>query len=233
MVKITYTSEYARLNPLYTFFDNENTAILLEWKSQALLFDSDGGEYVAFLGDDIEYDAGAMTSGTIHEIIFKNPDGENEARITGLDADAAELSNVWSGGGGMHAVVETVFAGNDRIKGANQGEWIEGYGGKDRIDGRGGDDWILGDEGRDRLTGGKGADYFIFYPGAGNDTIVDFDADGGEGRQDFINVATVLDFDIVRDGKDTLLIYGDGDVIRLLDVRRSHVTFEGDFVTIN
>lgn len=231
MVKLTYTSEYARLSPLYTFF-SEDTAILIEWKSQALLFDSAGGEYVALVGEDIAYAAGAMSGGTIHQVVFKSPDGENEARITGLDADAAELSTVWSGGG-IRAVVETLMAGKDTIKGANRGEWIDGYDGNDHIDGRGGNDWIMGGEGRDRLTGGKGSDYFIFYPGDGKDTIVDFDPDGGEGRQDFIDVATVPDFDIVRDGKDTLVIYGEGDVIRLLDVRKSHVTFDGDFIAIN
>ncbi|UVC10288.1 hypothetical protein IHQ71_06700 [Rhizobium sp. TH2] len=231
MVKLTYTSEYARLNPLYTFFSGD-TAIVVEWKSQALLFDSTGGEYLAFLGEGIEYDAGAMTGGTIHELVFRNPDGEKEARITGLDADAAALSTAWNDGG-IRAVVETLLAGKDTIKGANQGEWIDGYDGNDRIDGRGGHDWILGSEGRDRLTGGKGSDYFIFFPGDGKDTIVDFDADGGEGHQDFINVATVPEVDIVKDGRDTLVIYGEGDIIRLLDVRKSHVTFDDDFIAIN
>jgi Ca2+-binding RTX toxin-like protein len=231
MVKLTYTSEYARLNPLYTFF-SDDTAILVEWKSQALLFDSTGGEYLAFLGEDIEYGAGAMTGGTIHEVVFRNPDGGKEARITGLDADAGELSTIWNDGG-IRAVVETLLAGKDTIKGANQGEWIDGYDGNDHIDGRGGDDWILGSEGRDRLTGGKGSDYFIFFPGDGKDTIVDFDADGGEGHQDFINVSGVLDPEIVKDGKDTLVIYGEDDVIRLLGVAKSHVTSDGDFIAIN
>lgn len=233
MVKLTYTADYARLNPLYTFYSSEDTSILLEWKNEALLFDSDGGEYVAFFGEEIEYDSGAMVGGTIHSIVFKSADGEDEARITGLNADAAELSTVWSGGGGMLAVVETVLSGNDRMTGANEGEWIDGYGGNDRIDGRGGHDWIFGNEGRDRLTGGKGPDYFIFEIGDGRDTITDFDADGGEGRQDFINITGVADPEIVKDGKDTLIFYGDGDVIRLLGVAKSHVAFEGDFVILN
>ena len=68
---------------------------------------------------------------------------------------AAEQRNVYANGG----------AGNDRVFGGA---------GDDFLVGGIGDDILVGAGGTDTLLGGAGADQFIFRPGAGSDTIVDF-----------------------------------------------------------
>ena len=49
-------------------------------------------------------------------------------------------------------------------------------GGQDELSGGPGDDWLDGGFGNDRLSGGPDADIFVFTPGNGHDTILDFDA---------------------------------------------------------
>lgn len=62
----------------------------------------------------------------------------------------------------------------DRSSIAIPSDSIDGAAGNDTIRGSAGDDWIKGGWGNDVLTGNVGADSFMFWPGAGNDTITDF-----------------------------------------------------------
>ena len=55
-----------------------------------------------------------------------------------------------------------------------------GMAGNDTLTGGLGGDTLDGGLGNDRLIGGDGADHFVFRPGHGRDTVVDFDAAGGD-----------------------------------------------------
>ena len=77
-------------------------------------------------------------------------------------------------------------SGNDNIFGAETGDLstddtIYGHEGNDYLDGLDGNDTLYGGAGADTLAGGSGVDIFA-YEAAGDagDTIVDFDAAGGE-----------------------------------------------------
>ncbi len=68
---------------------------------------------------------------------------------------------------------------DDRLRGNNAGDTIEGFEGNDWIKGRGGDDRLLGGDGNDLIEGGWGDD--TLYDGAGSDEL-----DGGWGDDVFV-----------------------------------------------
>ena len=72
---------------------------------------------------------------------------------------------------------------------------------------------------------------FFFKRGYSNDVITDFDAKGGEGNQDFIEIMAGTKFDIEKDGRNTVVDFGKGSTITLLDVRASQVT-DADFMIL-
>ena len=69
---------------------------------------------------------------------------------------------------------------------------------------------------------------FVFKAGDGHDVVRDFDASGGGNNQDYIGVESLNDFDIVKDGNNTVIEFESGDTLTLLDVRKSQVT-DADF----
>ena len=82
-------------------------------------------------------------------------------------------------------------AGADTIQGGEGNDTIHGGAGDDAVFGGTGNDLIEGGAGDDVLMGGAGADTFMFGAdafGLGVDTILDFDADGG----DALNISEVL-----------------------------------------
>jgi Ca2+-binding RTX toxin-like protein len=80
------------------------------------------------------------------------------------------------------------IAGVENLIGGTGGDSLTGDGGVNKINGNNGDDVITGGGGNDNLTGGVGNDTFVYAAGAGNDTIIDFDA-WDVGGQDFLDVA--------------------------------------------
>ncbi|MEM7722357.1 MAG: glycosyl hydrolase family 28-related protein [Pseudomonadota bacterium] len=76
-----------------------------------------------------------------------------------------------------------MFAGNDRLRGDNGDNLLQGFGGNDSLVGRDGADTLEGGDGNDRLTGNAGAD--ILRGGVGDDTLIvdadDAEIDGGAG----------------------------------------------------
>jgi Ca2+-binding RTX toxin-like protein len=124
--------------------------------------------------------------------------------------------------------------GNDRLNGGSGFDYVMGEGGNDRLFGGPGDDHIAGDVGRDIMTGGSGLDNFLYtangfflFGGHGFDTITDFDP---RGRDDdlvtlMINAQFgVFNFQQLRAGMqqirgDTVMDFGNGDVLVLQDVR--------------
>jgi Ca2+-binding RTX toxin-like protein len=80
------------------------------------------------------------------------------------------------------------ITGVENLIGGTGGDSLTGNGGINKINGNNGDDVITGAGGNDNLTGGAGSDTFVYAAGAGNDTIVDFDA-WVVGGQDFLDVS--------------------------------------------
>ncbi|MHA6346682.1 Ig-like domain-containing protein [Roseivivax sp. CAU 1761] len=65
--------------------------------------------------------------------------------------------------------------GDDTITGGDGDDTLNGNNGADMLDGGSGADRLAGGFGDDTLTGGSGADIFVFNPGQGAVTILDFE----------------------------------------------------------
>ena len=65
--------------------------------------------------------------------------------------------------------------GNDKVRGDDTADYLDGGAGDDSIWGYEGDDTLVGGKGRDLLEGGDGADTFVYALGDGNDTITDYE----------------------------------------------------------
>jgi Ca2+-binding RTX toxin-like protein len=161
------------------------------------------------------------------EFIFRR-NGSNEDDIYVGNA----RNNTYNGRGGNDSLLGDW--GNDRLNGGNGFDYVMGQGGNDRLFGGPSDDTIAGDVGRDIMTGGKGLDNFLYtangiflFGGHGFDTITDFDPKGRDG--DLITMMInpnfgVGNFQQLRAGMqqvrgDTIMDFGNGDVLVLNDVR--------------
>lgn len=125
--------------------------------------------------------------------------------------------------------------GNDRLSGGGGFDYVMGQGGDDRLFGGPSDDTLSGDVGRDVLTGGSGLDNFLytangvhlFGGGHGIDIITDFQPRGRDG--DLITMLINYNFGIgsfrelragmQQDQGNTIMDFGNGDLLVLLDVR--------------
>jgi Ca2+-binding RTX toxin-like protein len=89
---------------------------------------------------------------------------------------------------------------------------------------------LEGGDGSDRMTGGRGSDTFVFGSNqSGRDVIIDFDAVGGVGRQDFLLISS--EYNLAKSGNNTIITYGDGDEILLLGVKPKQID-DSDFVIL-
>jgi Ca2+-binding RTX toxin-like protein len=100
-------------------------------------------------------------------------------------------------------------------KGADQ---IDGSPYNDTINGKAGNDTLAGGTGDDLLTGGKGSDLYIFHPGFGHDTIVDFNPT--QDRLEVLGFGT--DHGVAtQQGVNTMVTFQTGDSILLVGVKAS------------
>lgn len=98
--------------------------------------------------------------------------------------------------------------GDDQLTGTNAMDRIVAGDGADVLSGGLGDDQLDGGADRDRLIGGQGNDTYLFGPGAGQDTIVEF-----QGSLDAIRMAPGVapsDVVVTRNNDDLVLSLNDG-----------------------
>lgn len=161
------------------------------------------------------------------EFIFRK-NGSNEDDIYVGNTN----NNTYNGRGGNDSLLGDW--GNDTLDGGKGFDYVMGQGGNDRLKGGPGDDTIAGDIGRDIMTGGSGLDNFLYtangiylFGGHGYDTITDFDPRGRDG--DLITLLINANFGVstfqqLRAGMqqingNTIMNFGNGDVLELIDVR--------------
>lgn len=112
-------------------------------------------------------------------------------------------------------VAETVSAGagNDSVLGGGGADSLVGAAGNDTLSGEDGNDTVSGGAGANRLTGGAGTDRFVIGTDtvAASDTIVDFDAAGGE-IIDLTALGTGLTVSLVRGSSSTSFTVGNRTV---------------------
>jgi Ca2+-binding RTX toxin-like protein len=110
------------------------------------------------------------------------------------------------------------------LNGSSFDDVFYGDAGMNTLIGQAGNDTLEGRGGNDTLTGGSGDDTFVYSDGDGNDTITDFVAGAGmPDKIDLTGVASIFALSDVlalatQDGADTLIDFGGGNSIRLLNV---------------
>ncbi|CAN7294992.1 family 16 glycosylhydrolase [Phenylobacterium sp. LjRoot225] len=184
-------------------------------------------------GDTLNGDGGTdkLVGGTGNDVYLLgySPDTVVEAASQGLDTVKtgatyvlpANVENLtltdWGRAVGIGNALNNVIVGNG---GAN---YLDAGAGADTINGMAGADTIIGGVGADRLTGGGGGDTFVFRPGDGDDTIVDFAKSAGKlDLSDYLEDG--LKPKLVGSGANTYVQFSNGDSINLLGVTPSHLS---------
>ncbi|SER47434.1 Ca2+-binding protein, RTX toxin-related, partial [Pseudomonas cuatrocienegasensis] len=120
--------------------------------------------------------------------------------------------------------------GNDRFYGMGGNDILKGEAGNDYLEGGSGNDILNGGKGNDTLVGGADDDRYEFSTGDGHDMLIDIDGSGGLWIDDVhYTLAQRLAPDadswhsedgkikFLRSGSDMLVLYGQGDSIRILN----------------
>lgn len=244
----SYTNTELMLDGTPTYMGDLD--LISRTKSKVVFQDSDSGDTVIYKGQNLVVKNEIIVSGNLTGWNLGNSDQDVYTVISKfkIDLDTIHAKN-------STAFAEKVYAkmlsGNDTFTGSSAAEFLNGlngndtmngndgadviYGGNgnDTIDGGAGGDVIKGDKGNDTLTGGGGFDLFNFAKGDGQDTITDFNADNLDTvEHDFIG-AKFEDVTVSATGtggKDTLIDFGGGSTITLLDVLSTSID-AGDFFT--
>lgn len=230
MATVKYTTLYGDDFALGNLLSKGNV-LTTDAKSatEMVLRDLGTGNFIVIEGENLSYKKGALVGGTITNVDFTDADGKSFVSFTDTSYHTPEL------GAALRLTdLETfyfqLFNGKDDVYGTKVDDYLIGAAGNDILDGRGGEDWLWGRTGTDRETGGAGRDYFMFSKSSDLDIVTDFDADGSGELQDYI--ATNLDYvSIKQKGDDTVVDFGDGNRMKLLNVDASLVTVD-DFVPL-
>ncbi len=155
---------------------------------------------------------------------FENLTGSafNDA-LTGSDGANAVYgltgNDVLSGGGGNDILYGN--QGDDVLYGNQDQDTLYGGQGNDTLFGEQGDDFLVGGIGIDQLSGNLGNDRFVFAPGFGADTIIDFH--GTPGDFDVIQFQAGLftgyadvQAHMTQQGSDTLIALNGADSILVI-----------------
>jgi Ca2+-binding RTX toxin-like protein len=194
---------------------------------KAVFTDFTSGDKLIFEGKGLDYEKGIITEGMLQKLSVVGADGEMYFSLRGFKVDASFLTGT--------TVLEQVSAFTQnllqmdlRLICTNLADAVAAPNGDDLVFGRRGDDTLSGGLGRDEMIGGAGNDVFVFSEGFGRDRIRDFDAVGGDGMQDHIEATFEAVDSIHRSGRNTVIDFGDGDTLTLLNVRRAEID-PGDF----
>jgi Ca2+-binding RTX toxin-like protein len=179
---------------------------------------------ITFAGKGFVYDANSdFTEGTVTSVTLSA--GSNDYfRLSGLNLSATHAQDLVEDIPLLILLEE--MEGKDRVLGSSGADTLAGFFGNDFLFGKSGDDKLDGGLGRNVLTGGAGFDTFVCTATDG-DTITDFDARGGIGKQDFIYINGTV-FDVERAGRNTLVTVA-GDEILLIGIRPKDID-ASDFV---
>lgn len=195
---------------------------------KAVFTDFDSGDKIIIEGKGLKYDDGLLQDGTVSKISVVDANGEKYQIFEDFKFNVQLLSgdNLIDQ---LNDLSGSIVSGNIKVIGGNGADRLVSRMGNDIVFGRGGDDVLSGEGGRDILIGGSGNDEFVFDDNFGKDTIRDFDANGGDGFQDHIYAEFDAVEAITRFGRNTVIDFGDGDTLTLLNIRPSEID-QSDFI---
>ena len=196
-----------------------------------------------------------MNGGAGNDLIEGGKGNDSLLGLAGKDTiDGGAGADTIDGGGGVDSIIgaagnDSILggAGLDRISGGAGADTVDGGLGEDRIfgdaghdlitgglhadriDGGAGNDTITGGIGPDTLTGGSGADQFNFGPGDGTDRITDFEADLDT---IFIELQAGETFQLVQNGANASILYGDGGRIVLENTLTGEIVLNDNLLVV-
>lgn len=229
MVKATFTS-LLDFDTIDTYYNDDALTLKVEHGHKAVYVDTETHDRIVVEGKNFTYDGDLLVGGTIKDVTFEGSEGGVFATITHAHYDAQHFANVLMQTG-VRETVRSAFHGDDVLDGSGARDVLWGAAGDDILRGHRGGDTLEGGKGDDHLAGGAGSDVFIFDHGDGSDQINHFDADGGGKAQDYIGVHSMDDFSIHKSGDDTVVDFGNGDMITLVGVDRADVS-HADFMLL-
>jgi Ca2+-binding RTX toxin-like protein len=201
-------------------------------KSYVIVSYADNG-FVDFRGSGFKYNNdGVPISGSVNSYAV-TIDGARALTVAGFHVAATDFVKAATTFSlrDDQLLLGKIFAGNDKIDGADGNDILLGFSGKDRLFGRDGNDKLDGMTGNDTLTGGRGTDTFVFHTGSGKDTIAEFADD----KIDLSRLAAVHSFKdltshhLEQHGRNVWIDAGHGDVLIIKHVHAEDLD-KGDFL---
>lgn len=223
---------YTTLLPDDTLFTNEYSDVVAGSKLKKNgfeLHDPDGNflNFIEVHGTGLKYKHGYLVGGTITGVEFKDGNGNDYLTLDHAHVKVTQkldLSETFPGF--PYFMAE---AGNDMIVGSKEADVMFSEAGKDKLTGLNGDDTLVA-LGQATMTGNNGSDTFVFY-GLAKVLITDFDAVGGGQDQDYIYFSDQGDSKprIYEDHHNTVLDFGHGHTVTLLNVGRADFSLADDY----
>jgi len=199
-------------------------------KSVTLVYEALENRRIELTGKNLQYSDGDLIAGKVTGISYEDADGKPIIKISDVNINIKAFKALpedfaqW--------LYDKSTAGNDRIVGSSDSDMLYGGPGNDTlVGGNGWEDSLEGGAGNDLYIGGQGSDWFGAGRGQGRDTVRDFDANrelNDAKSQDYIAQYTD-DYVIRQRGKDTVIDWGEGDMLILLGVKRADID-ETDFL---
>jgi Ca2+-binding RTX toxin-like protein len=212
------------LDELYIHGFPSYTEILMIAGSEkkAVYIDASSFDRIIVEGKNLDYEFGRPVDGTLTKLTLADENGNPLQVVSGFKIDAGQVGGTELLDFVGHLAARVQVSGV-KVIGTGSDENITTFFGRDHLIGRGGEDTLNGGGGRDKLTGGTENDLFVFVAGHSKDTITDFDAIGGVGFQDLIGRAFADVDNITASGNNTVIDFGDGDVVTLLNVSSAQI----------
>jgi Ca2+-binding RTX toxin-like protein len=188
--------------------------------TKAVLTDDTYHGQIVMIGENLRAKAGALDSGSVHKVVFRDGDGNEVIVATGGKYKASALADAEEAQGAF-GIFNALFIRNDTLIGSSSDNTLMGMRGDDEIFGGKGMDTLVGGLGDDELTGGRGVDMFYFEnTSVQHDIIHDLDVLGEETEQLGID-AEVTRIRGIHNGNDTMLTLDNGSTILLKGVERA------------
>jgi len=238
MAKVKYGEALGDFQVIPMFFNMDTLDLGRHTRRLAIFTDTENGYSVEFHGTKLQTKHGFLSGGTVGHIEFLDPQGNSMLDIDGRFsvkslAKAADKD-------GFSGLLAKALGDDDKLLGSTHSDYMIAGAGNDNLQGGAGDDWLIGEHGNDRLNGGLGNDQFFCGSGSDKDVIVDFDPSTwnpddpehsedlhGQGHQDLIRASGT--YTLVQSGADTIVNFGDGDSVRLLNVDKALID-DSDFL---
>lgn len=229
MAKATFFDKIADdsgFRSLSAFFDTLEPFEFEVTAPNEVVFTASNDLTMVLTGTGFAADDEGLSAGKIKSVNFFNAEGDKLATVTDISISAAAFSDRLNETDTTNVFLNLAFKGKDVHRASNLGDTLFAGKGNDRLIGGDGTDSLFSGAGRDRLSGGDGGDLFYYRKGDGHDVILDFDAVGGFGEQDFVSVDNdmVADATIRKSGRsDTLVDFGGGDTILFRGVKPAQI----------